>query len=347
MLSLRKFYRAISLGWLTLYLVFIWLAPVQVKASKLGVHIMEPQELQAAVGLIKPSNSLDNSWHFVTIPLTLDDLDKKDQWQEFFNQAKKHKVVPLVRLATRFKDGAWQVPTKKDVVDQIGFLSSLDWPTDKLYLVAYNEPNHAAEWGGRVDPAGYGRMLEFVADWAHTEEKNFVVLPAAVDQAAPNSAGTLEAFNFLEKMTKANPGVLKKIDVWNAHAYPNPGFIASPYSSSKMSLKSFLYELDWLKEKTGKDYLVAITETGWRQTPFNSWRLKGYYTYALKNIWSDKRVIAVTPFTLKGSPGPFSAFSFLDEGDKPTAQYRAFQTAIEKVGHLLQVGEKEKVQLEG
>ena len=327
-------------------MVFIWLTPVQAQTSKLGIHIMQPQELQAAVGLIKPNNLLDNSWHFVTIPLTLDELDKKDQWQEFFNQAKKHKVVPLVRLATRFKDGTWQVPTKKDVVDQIGFLSSLDWPTDKLYLVAYNEPNHAVEWGGRIDPAGYGRMLTFVADWAHTEEKDFVVLPAAVDQAAPNGSKTLEAFNFLDQMVAASPEILNKIDIWNAHAYPNPGFIASPYSSSKMSLRSFLYELDWLKAKTDRDFLVIITETGWRQTPFNRWRLDDYYTYALKHIWSDSRVIAVTPFTLKGSPGPFSEFSFLDASGKPTAQYHALQTAIKRVKDLTQA-DKGKFEGEG
>jgi len=243
-------------------------------------------------------------------------------------------------LATRFQDGAWQVPTKKDVVSQIEFLSQLDWPTDKRYLIAYNEPNHAPEWGGQLDPTSYAQVLEFVADWAHTEGKNFIVLPAALDQAAPNGQATMEAYRFLNQMLANNPEVFKKIDVWNAHAYPNPGFLASPTSTSKMSLKSFVYELDWLKEKVGRDLPVVITETGWKETPFNRWRLDDYYTYALKNIWSDSRVIAVTPFTLKGSPGPFSQFSFLDAVGKPTAQYHALQTAIKRVKDLTQASKE-------
>ena len=45
---------------------------------------------------------------------------------------------------------------------------------------------------------------------------------------------------------------------------------------------------------------------------------------------SDPRIRAVTPFVLRGSPGAFTLFSFLDAGGKPTRQFDAFQKAMEK-----------------
>lgn len=72
---------------------------------------------------------------------------------------------------------------------------------------------------------------------------------------------------------------------------------------------------------------VYITETGWRATKTNSNKLTQYYQYANKYIWSDPRVVAVTPFVLQGAPGPFAEFSFINDG-QPTAQYQALQSAI-------------------
>ncbi len=319
------------------------LQPVSAQSAKMGIHLMTTGELSLAAPLLKtfsaPTPSADQTWHYVTIPFTLDDLQRTQSWQKFFDQAKKRKIIPIVRLTTRFQQGHWQVPTRKNVVDQINFLSRLDWPTANKYIIAYNEPNHAAEWGGTVDPQAYARILSFVADWAHTENNGFIVLPAGLDEAAPNGRKTMEAFRFLRQMWLSSPEAFQKIDLWNAHAYPNPGFIASPYSSSKMSLRSFIYELNWLKQKTGRDLQVAITETGWRDTPLTHWKLAAYYRYALKHIWSDPRVIAVTPFTLKGAPGPFAQFSFLNALDQPTAQYRALQTALKQVGAKLELSQ--------
>jgi len=338
--------RAIIL-WLCLgFFITGQLSLVSARSVKLGIHLMKVEELSLVKPLLKEprghSAIFKQDWHYVTVPFTLSDLGQSDRWQKFFNQAKKQRIIPILRLTTRFKQGHWQVPSRKNIVDQINFLSHLNWPTTEKYIIAYNEPNHAAEWGGKVDPQAYAITLAFVADWAHTENNGFVVLPAGLDQAAPNGKKTMEAFNFLNRMWTSDAEVFQKIDVWNAHAYPNPGFIASPYSTSKMSLRSFIYELNWLKQKTGRDFQVAITETGWRDTPLTHWKLTAYYSYALKNIWSDPRVIAVTPFTLKGSPGPFSQFSFLNASGKPTGQYHALQAAIKWVGNLMQADRGQK-----
>lgn len=302
------------------------------ESSKLGVHILHPSEVSKVKSVVSLENKSD-SWNYVTIPFTLDDLNKKKEWRQFFADCAKQKIIPLVRLTTRYNSEtkAWEVPTKKNIVDQITFLSSFEWPTPEKHIIVYNEVNHAKEWGGTIDPKEYADVLRFTADWAHTEQKHFVVLPAGLDLAAPNGFQTKEAFSYLNQMLLADPDIFEVVDVWNSHSYPNPGFSSSPTRYGQNSLRGYQYELRYLKQKTGREFQVMITETGWDQTPWLSKLLSSYYAYAMEHIWSDEQILAVTPFVLKGSPGPFQGFSFFDEYDNPTNQFFALQSGLEKV----------------
>lgn len=307
------------------------------ESSKLGVHILSPDEVSQA----KQALSFDNqseSWNYVTIPLTLEDIKKKKDWQEFFDKCRELKIVPLIRLTTSFNQdtGAWEVPSKRDIVDQISFLSALSWPTNEKHIIAFNEVNHAKEWGGRIDPEEYTRVLRFTANWAHTEEQNYVVLPAGMDLAAPNGRETKEAFTYLNQMLELDPEIFEVVDIWNSHSYPNPGFSSSPIRYAQNSLRGYQYELEYLKQKTGRDFTVMITETGWEDNKSIAKWLSSYYAYAFQHIWSDERVLAVTPFVLKGSPGPFQGFSLLDENNQPTNQLQALQSGLEKVSQILE-----------
>jgi hypothetical protein len=293
----------------------------------LGVHILNTHELDAAAKLIK--NQAKDEWYYVTIPLTLSDLDKKDQWQDFFNKCKQQKIIPLVRLTTRPDGPVWKIPNKKETVDLIDFLSDLSWPTHKKHIIVFNEVNHAQEWGGKIDPAGYSKVLEFAANWAHTEAKNYIVLPAAMDLAATNGSSTIEAFNYLNQMYAFNPEIFSYVDAWNSHSYPNPDFSSSPEKTGKNSLRGFEYELNYLKSKTNQDYQVYITETGWIASGKVAKWLPSYYAYAKEHIWSHPQVVAVTPFVLKGDPGPFAGFTLIDKNDNPTIQYFAMRRAVE------------------
>ncbi len=292
-----------------------------------GIHILRIEEVTEAAELTQDMG-VDDVWTYVTIPFTLADLDRPQEWQDFFDTAASKKMIPLVRLTTAFEDESWNVPTKKNIVDQITFLSKLQWPTDKKHIIVFNEVNHSKEWGGTVDPEEYARLFAFTANWAHTEEQNFVVLPAALDLAAPNGRSTVEAFTFLSQMEASHPDVLLLADAWNSHSYPNPGFSASPQRSGQNSLSGFKLELAWLQEHTGKEFQVYITETGWDVSGSLDRWMASYYQYAVSHIWSDPSVVAVTPFILQGSPGPFSGFSFLDETGEPTTQYVAYQKAL-------------------
>lgn len=316
-----------------LFLLFLFLAqPVSAQeVSKIGVHILHPEELEKSSDLLRVSESQDD-WHYVTIPFTYQDLERKAQWTRFFARARELRVIPIIRLATEVQGDAWIVPDRKHIVDQLTFLGSVEWPTTERRIIVYNEVNHAKEWGGSIDPTAYADVLTFVASWAHTEpERNFVVLPAALDLAASNGGQTREAFTYFNQLLQADEHLFSYIDAWNSHSYPNPGFSAAPQNTGKNSLRGFTYELAYVKEKTGKDYPVYITETGWETTTRLDRWLPSYYTYAMQHIWSHPQVVAVTPFVLKGAPGPFAGFSFLDGNDQPTSQYHALQTALRQL----------------
>ncbi len=323
------------LGQISVFLIICgWSAvamaqPVQAKEGQvLGIHILRPDELTQASALLQ--NSENEDWQYVTIPLSLNDLEKQAEWQTFFDEAKTRRVIPLVRLVTRFENGAWQVPTRRDVTDLIHFLDTLNWPTDQKHIIVFNEVNHKAEWGGNLNPEEYSQILEFTSNWAHTNQSGYVVLPAAMDLAAPNGKDTMEAFTYLKQMLAANPEIFKVVDAWNSHSYPNPGFSSSPTRTAQNSLRGFEHELAFLKQHTGTDYQVYITETGWIENRQTARWLESYYSYAMQHIWSHPQVVAVTPFVLRGAPGPFSGFSFLDKNDKPTIQYTALQKALQK-----------------
>jgi len=313
---------------LAFFFLSVTISPVfAVETTKMGMHILNPGELSQAKELIQIKDYPDK-WQYMTIPFTLADIEKEKEWQAFFDEARQKKVIPLVRLATGVENGAWKIPTRRNITDQIAVLSRLTWPTDQRHIMVFNEVNHAKEWGGKIDPEGYTDILAFTTNWAHSEGLNYVVLPAAMDLAAPNGSVTREAFSYLSAVHAADSEVFNSLDAWNSHSYPNPAFSSSPQRVGKNSLRGFEHELAFLKDKTNRELPVYITETGWEDSSSTGKYLSSYYQYALQHIWSNDRVVAVTPFVFKGDPGPFTRFSFVRGDGTPTRQYTAFQTAL-------------------
>lgn len=300
--------------------------------EKVGIHVLNPEEFSAAKRVLFPAETVtQDSWHYMTVPLTLADLDAQARWQQLFSQAKAERVIPIVRLTTRFENGSWQQPNRKEITALIDFLSALEWPTAEKRIIIFNEVNHAKEWGGVVDPVSYARDFIFASNWAHAVDDDFVVLPAAMDLAAGNTTDTREAFSYLSALVEYDSDIFSYADAWNSHSYPNPGFSSSPTRTGKNSLRGFETELAFLAEKTDKNFPVYITETGWRDTRATGRWLASYYQYALQHIWSKPEVVAVTPFIYKGAPGPFAEFSFVTADDQPTTQLLALQAALENL----------------
>lgn len=321
--------RAVFIFGTCLTVWFFAAAPAAATDSQLfGIHILHPEEMHEAATLLKNDYNR-REWNFVTLPLPMSDLTPEghSRWQNAFNEAHRYRLAPIVRLVSDFdqEKNAWKVPTRADIMAIFDFLSALTWPTEKKFVIIYNEPNHASEWGGQIDPAGYTAVLRFAAAWAHSENLDYWVLPAAMDLAAPNGKSTMEAFNYLERMLAVDQSIFSIIDYWNSHSYPNPAFSAPASATGKNTLRGFQHELDWLKNKTGLERRAFITETGWEMNSKTTRKLEEYYRYAVKNIWNDERLVAITPFVLRGDPGPFAKFTLLDKVGEPTANYEAIQ----------------------
>lgn len=304
-----------------------WPQRIYATGAVLGIHILEPEEVEAAREVM---DKREGHWGYVVVPMRLDQLDYQ-RWQEFFDKAQELSIVPIVRLASEIDGNKWKRPTRADVVEQVEFLSRLNWHVDKRRVIVYNEPNHAGEWGGGVDVEDYGALLKFAAEWMHTEDENYVVLPAGLDAAAPNGSETMDSLVFVRRMAEAEPEVLKVIDAWTSHSYPNPGFSASVYNQGKNGLWGFDYELGLVEELSGRELPVYITETGWDQTKVTVGQLEAYYSYSMEEIWSDERVAAVTPFILNGNNGLFEGFSFKRPDGSPSAQMRAWLSAVKEL----------------
>lgn len=302
-------------------------SPVFAVGEILGIHVLSPQEAsQAAVLLQTP----DHSEHYITVPLTLSDLSQTALWQHFFDVTSTQHLIPIIRLATSFENGVWQVPNRQNIIDYATFLSSLDWHASSLIIVLFNEPNHAQEWGGKIDPDGFAQISEFGADWFHTESKQYTVLPAGMDLSAPNAKDTLEAFHFWQFALHGSNELVNKFDGWTSHSYPNPNFASNPNRTDQTSIRGYQHELAFLSGFTPKQFPVYITETGWNQDILSAAQIRTYYEQAYR-IWkSDPRIQAVTPFLLQGAPGIFSSFSFLDSQGHPRQAYTAFRSILSR-----------------
>ncbi len=279
---------------------------------------METEELSEVAKLFPDGG-------YITVPVRLNQLDII-KWQKFFDEADKFRFIPIIRFATSHNGKFWERPIKRDIVNFADFFSKLDWHRGELIVVAFNEPNHALEWGGKVDPDNYGQSLTFLVNWFMTEPRKYLVLPAALDAAAVNTVSTMSASLFLDKLLSEFPGTIDNLSGWNSHAYPNPGFAGNPNDSHKMSVRSYQFELDTIKKKTGRDLPVYITETGWDNIKKKDRLIAGYFKFAYENIWHpDSKVAAVTPFLFNAQTMPFSAFSLLDDNEKPTKVYEMIQ----------------------
>lgn len=314
---MKTFFRLLS----TVYCLLFIVTPA-FASGKLGVHILEPEEVNQATELL-PNGG------FVTVPIRLDQLQKY-RWQKFFDETSRFHLTPLLRLATKFDGTNWIRPTRKDIVAFSQFLSSLDWHSDELRVIAFNEPNHAAEWGGTVDPSDYGETLTFLVNWFHTEPRTYQILSGGLDMAAQPTGATMSGYTFLDQLVSDFPDTVRKLDGWTSHAYPNPHFSGKPTDQHRLSVRSYRFELEKVSQAMDKALPVFITETGWDGAKLPDERIAENFQIAYDDVWSeDDRVVAITPFVLSAHEGPFVSFSLIDQNEMPTPLYETIQSLAE------------------
>ncbi len=312
--------RVIFLTFVLLSLIFAPQAraiydPLSVANNKYGIHIADVNDVSEIGKLV---NSGGGDWGYVT--LVIPETDRNSQkWQGIFDELRRNHIIPLVRLATRIDGDNWTKPTPESIRDWPAFLSSLNWPTQNRYVILYNEPNHAKEWGNTLDPEGYAEILATLGQQLRATSPDFFILPAGLDVSATNSSQSMDAAIFLRRMFAANQKLVELIDGWTSHSYPNPGFAGSPTASGRGTLRSFEWELSYLKSLGINDKLpVFITETGWEhsqgltsesQKPSPE-LIADYITLAAKNAWNDPRIVTITPFVYSYQGLPFDHFSW-------------------------------------
>lgn len=304
--------------------------PYSLPNNKFGIHILFPEEINEASSLV---NSSGGDWGYVTIPIRASDRDL-DKWQKFMDNAKKHHLIPIVRIATDgdyFDKISWSKPTSYDILDFANFLNSLNWPTRNRYVIVYNEVNRADEWGGTPNAFEYAEILNYAVDIFKQKNDDFFIISAGFDNASINIAGqSINQFTYIEQMENSMPGIFSKIDGISAHAYPNPAF-SSPPSNSRTGIYSFYYQKQLIEGYANKNLPVFITETGWTSDKIPQEQQSLYYKDAFSKYWNDESVLAVTPFIFNANQGTFTQFSFIKNGEK-TKIYNIYRNIAKTKG---------------
>src|SRR3990167_10707812 len=129
--------------------------PLSVPNNKFGIHIIDENDLVSAAHLV---NSSGGDWGYVTMVITQEDR-KLNKWTTNFELMTKLHLTPIIRIATALSGSMWKTPSISEIDIWADFLDELPWPVKNRYVIIYNEPNHAKEWGGKIDPEGYAEIL--------------------------------------------------------------------------------------------------------------------------------------------------------------------------------------------
>lgn len=292
--------------------------PLSSPNNRVGIHIISPSDDE-----LNPAREMVNKngdWGYVTFLIEKNDR-KVDKWQTFFNKLRESHLIPIVRLASEpDPEGFWKRPTENDAADWANFLDQLNWPTKNRYIVIYNEPNHAKEWGNSVDAPSYAKILDQTITALKDKNPDFFVLNAGLDASAPQKLPNYQdQHTFMQEMEKTIPGIFNKLDGWTSHSYPNPAFVGKPTDTGRGTIRTYLWELQVLQSLgITKKLPIFITETGWKHSEGIKFdpslpipdKVAEYYKYAFENVWNSSLIITITPFLLNYQESPFDHFSF-------------------------------------
>lgn len=321
--------------WLSL--IFIWLLfpstaqaitdPRQSPNNRFGIHILEEADLPAAQALVNSNGD----WGYVTMVMRFNDLNRV-KWQGLFDDMRRRHLIPIVRLATVAEGASWAKPKTEDIDRWVEFLNSLNWVVANRYVILFNEPNHAKEWGREIKPQEYAVIAKEFSHKLKSASADFFILPAGLDTAAPNSADTMAATEYWRQMFLTDPEIFKLFDGWNSHSYPNPAF-SGPISGTGLgTIRSYQAEINYLSRFGLPGNLpVFITETGWVNSVGDLSRL---YTQAFNQVWQQPNLVAVTPFVLNYPQPPLKQFSWIG-----TSHYETVAALAKTAGRPEQVND--------
>ncbi len=279
--------------------------PRSVPNNKVGVHILNPSEVNLAASLV---NAGGGDWGYVTVPIQPTDRDT-DKWQKFMTDCTTLHLIPIVRITTIPQGGTWDKAKDTDLVDFANFLNNLSWPVENRYIVLFNEVNRSTEWGDAVEPNRYAAIVRNAREIFKERSSDFFLLGPALDDSLPDSATSMSAKRYLQQLMLADPAIWSYFDGYATHSYPNPGFATPPNTRGSLpGTTSYRYLFTAFKLA---DKPVFVTETGWDQAKIKGDLLRSYWQSAWQTWQDDSRVAAVTPFVLQGGDqfAPFSLYN--------------------------------------
>ena len=285
--------------------------------NKFGIHLATPQDedLERARELV---NSNGGNWGYVTLVIQENDMDVQ-KWQGIFEKLREKRLIPIIRLATEPEGSNWGRPDKGDAKKWVNFLNSLNWVVKNRYIILFNEPNHSTEWGGEVDPVSFAQVNEEFARRLKASHSDYFIMMGGMDVSAPSQRPRYEdSAIYLEEVVKeiGASDYNSLFDGLSSHSYPNPGFVGPALGTGRGSVRTYQWELTFLKNLGIKDLPVFITETGWDGDRISRVEVAERFRYAYENIWlPDTRVVAVTPFILNYQGEPFLKFSWVQPGN--------------------------------
>ncbi len=326
------------LFFLPLRSVFAIYDPLTMPNNKYGIHIVDTNDIPDISAL---TNTNGGDWGYVTLVLS-DGERNRDHWQIVFDEMRKRHLIPILRLATHVESAAWAKPNPDRFYEIVELLSGLNWPVENRYVILYNEPNHANEWGGTLAPEDYANTFVTLASMLKKANEDFFILPAGLDVSAASDNASLDAATYLRRMIAAKPEILTLMDGWTSHSYPNPGFSGSPYATGRGTLQTYHWEMDLLKELgLTKTLPIFITETGWvhsegkvfQSSLLTSEQISKNILTASTLAWSDPRIAAITPFLFSYQDVPFDHFSWKKIGvHEFYPEYYAYQSLAKSKG---------------
>lgn len=291
--------------------------PILTSNNKFGIHIINENDLINAQYLV---NSSGGDWGYITLVIREDERNI-ERWQKVFNEMRRRHLIPIIRLATLQEGNSWKKFSNEEIKNWVYFLNSLNWVIKNRYVIVGNEPNHADEWGGDVNPEEYATILCNFYNQLKQASDDFFVLPAGLDASAPTKNGYLSEEKFLSEAIKKRSDFFSCFDGWTSHSYPNPNFSGSEKETGRQSIKTYIWEESILKSLgQNRNLPIFITETGWihnGENPKNKLLspsdIGKKLTFAFQSSWIEKNIVSVTPFVLNYQDLPFNQFSWTDK----------------------------------
>ncbi len=311
--------------------------------NKFGIHLAQPHEedLNKAAQLV---NTGGGDWGYVTLVMQENDRHQQ-KWQGIFDYLRQKHLIPIIRLATQPVGSSWRRPSKAEAAEWANFLDSLNWVVKKRYIVLFNEPNYANEWGGEANPQDYAEVAFAFAKALKDKNPDFFVMLAGFDASAPHQPPKFwDEELFIKSILNFKFEILDYLDGWASHSYPNPAFSGSPLDWGRGTVRTYQWELELLKNLgVNKNLPVFITETGWKHrisnvktqmANLNEEIIANYFKIAFEQVWlPDERVRAVTPFILNYQSEPFLGFSWRKyQSDEFYRQYYLVQSLAKPKG---------------